>query len=281
MTNVLDLMAYKNGEYVPLKDIGPSILDFGFIHCDATYDVMPVYNGKAFCYERHLQRFRNSAERYGLTIPDINPLEIIKELAKRNPIENAFVWFIIWRGFPPSGNPRDIENCPVNFAMYIKPSYPLSIQGNTTVKVFLDEKSFRVDDIHYGQEYKNMSWIDLTIAQRNVPEGYDTCVLVDNNGNITEGPGFNVGFVDSLGIQTPRRNCLKGITMSVVEDIAKEQNISFERTDIHAEDWNNMDEIFLTSSSGGITPVENGPITEMLIKEYEARKVDDKYSTAL
>ena len=39
MNNVLDLIAYKNGEFLPLKDIGPSILDFGFIHCDATYDV--------------------------------------------------------------------------------------------------------------------------------------------------------------------------------------------------------------------------------------------------
>lgn len=281
MTNVLDLIAYKNGEYKPLGEIGPSVLDFGFIHSDATYDVMPVYNGKAFCYERHLQRFRNSAERYGLTIPDVDPLKIIKDLAQLNPIENAFVWFIIWRGFPPSGNPRDIENCPVNFAMYIKPSYPLSVQGNTTVKVFLDKKSFRVDDIHYGQEYKNMSWIDLTLAQRNVPEGYDTCVLVDDQGLITEGPGFNVGFVDSLGIQTPRKNCLKGITMSVVEDIAKEQNVSFARTDIPAEDWDNMDEIFLTSSSGGVTPVVSGPITEMLMEQYELKKKDPKYAREL
>ena len=54
MSNVLELTAYKNGEYMPLKDIGPSILDFGFIHCDATYDVMPVYNGNAFCFDLSL-----------------------------------------------------------------------------------------------------------------------------------------------------------------------------------------------------------------------------------
>ena len=40
MTNVLDLIAYRDGEYKPLREIGPSILDFGFIHCDATYDVL-------------------------------------------------------------------------------------------------------------------------------------------------------------------------------------------------------------------------------------------------
>ena len=70
MTDVLDLIAYKNGEYKPLREIGPTVLDFGFIHCDSTYDVMPVYNGKAFCYERHLQRFKNSAEKYGFKKKD-------------------------------------------------------------------------------------------------------------------------------------------------------------------------------------------------------------------
>ena len=279
MTDVLDLIAYKNGQYVPLKDIGPSILDFGFIHSDATYDVMPVYKGKAFCYDRHLQRFQNSAERYGLTIPDVDPLEIIKELAKRNPIENAFVWFIIWRGFPPSGKPRDIDNCPINIAIYIKPSNPLSVQGNNNVKVYLDKKSFRVDDIHYGQTYKNMSWIDLTLAQRQVPEEYDTCVLIDDKGNITEGPGFNVGFVKSGIIFTPKVNCLKGITMSVVEDIAKEQNIGFQRINIKASEWDKMDEIFLTSSSGGVTPAIGGKVTDLLIKEYEKKKLE--YGTQL
>ena len=82
MTDVLNLIAYKNGEYKPLKEIGPTVLDFGFIHCDSTYDVMPVYDGKAFCYDRHLARFKASASRYGLKIPDVDPLEVIKELAK-------------------------------------------------------------------------------------------------------------------------------------------------------------------------------------------------------
>ena len=45
----------------PLREIGPTILDFGFIHCDSTYDVMPVYDGKAFCYDllQDLKQVRN------------------------------------------------------------------------------------------------------------------------------------------------------------------------------------------------------------------------------
>jgi branched-chain amino acid aminotransferase len=278
MTNVLDLVAYKNGEYKPLGEIGPSILDFGFIHCDATYDVMPVYNGKAFCYERHLQRFKNSAERYGLTIPDVDPLEIIKELAKRNPIDNAFVWFIIWRGFPPSGNPRDLENCPVNFAMYIKPSYPIA--KSPLVRLHLDKYTNRVNDDYYGQEYKNMSWIDLTLSQRKTPAGFDTTVLIDVDGNVTEGPGFNVGIVKNKAIYTADKNVLKGITMSVVQDIARNNGIMFCRLPISQKEFNNADEVFITSSSGGVTATQrSGPITQQLMTEYE--KMKEVYGTLL
>ena len=277
-TNVLDLVAYKNGEYKPLGEIGPSILDFGFIHCDATYDVMPVYNGKAFCYERHLQRFKNSAARYGLVIPDVDPLEIIKELAKRNPIDNAFVWFIIWRGFPPSGNPRDLENCPVNFAMYIKPSYPIA--STPLVRLYLDKQTNRVNDDYYGQEYKNMAWIDLTLSQRNTPAGFDTTVLVDVDGFVTEGPGFNVGIVKDGVIKTADKNVLKGITMSVVEDIAKENNITFKRMPITQQMFLSADEVFITSSSGGVTPTTvTGEITNLLVSQYKDKK--EQYGTLL
>jgi branched-chain amino acid aminotransferase len=280
MTNVLDLIAYKNGEYKPLGEIGPSVLDFGFIHCDATYDVMPIYKGKAFCYERHLERFQNSAKRYGLELPNVDPLEIIKELKKVNDIDNAFVWFLLWRGHPPSGNPRDIENCPVNFAMYIKPSYPI---GKTSiVSLYLDENTKRVNDDYYGQEFKNMAWLDLTMSQRNKPEGYDTTVLVDTNGNITEGPGFNVGIVKNGCIYTADKNVLKGITMSVVQDIAISRNIPFVKRPITKTEFINADEVFIASSSGGVTATKtSGPVTELLIKEYDYVLNLPAYSTDL
>ena len=278
MTNVLDLVAYKNGEYKSLGEIGPSILDFGFIHCDATYDVMPVYNSKAFCYERHLQRFKNSAKRYGLAIPDVDPLEIIKELKKLNDVTNAFVWFLVWRGTPPSGNPRDIENCPIHFAMYIKPSYPI---GKTPiVTLHLDTNTNRVSDDYYGQEYKNMAWLDLTMSQRNKPADADTTILVDVDGNVTEGPGFNVGIVSNGVIYTADKNVLKGITMTVVEDIAKDNGILFCRLPISQEQFNNANEVFITSSSGGVTATQkSGPITELLINKYKDKM--EEYGTVL
>jgi|TARA_B110000259_G_scaffold54590_1_gene64302 branched-chain amino acid aminotransferase len=278
MTNVLDLIAYRDGEYKPLREIGPSILDFGFIHCDATYDVMPVYNGKAFCYDRHSTRFENSAKRYGLELPDVDRLSIVKELKKVNDVTDAFVWFLVWRGTPPSGNPRDIKNCPIHFAMYIKPSYPIA--DNPIVTLHLDTNTNRVSDDYYGQEYKNMAWLDLTMSQRNKPADADTTILIDVDGNVTEGPGFNVGIVSNGVIYTADKNVLKGITMTVVEDIAKDNGILFARLPISQEQFNNANEVFITSSSGGVTATQkSGPITELLINRYKDKM--EEYGTVL
>ena len=205
-------------------------------------------------------------------------MAIVKELKKLNDVTDAFVWFLVWRGAPPSGNPRDIDNCPVHFAMYIKPSYPIA--NNPIVELYLDTNTNRVNDDYYGQEFKNMAWLDLTMSQRNKPDNYDTTVLVDVDGNVTEGPGFNVGIVSNGVIYTADKNVLKGITMTVVEDIAKSKGILFVRSSISQKDFNNATEVFITSSSGGVTATQKaGPITEELMKAYEVMK--EEYATDL
>ena len=95
--------------------------------------------------------------------------------------------------------------------MYIKPSYPIG--KKPIINIALDEETNRVNDDYYGQTYKNMAWIELTMSQRNRPEGSDTTVLVDVDGNITEGPGFNVGIVIDGKVYTADKNVPKGVNL--------------------------------------------------------------------
>ncbi len=278
---MINVTGYKNGEYLPLEYCGPTILDFGFIHCDSTYDVIPIYDGKAFCLDRHLNRFVASAEYYDLELPYMHYLGIAGELMERNPgIKDAFLWIVAWRGYPKSGNPRDIKSAPVNLAMYIKPSYPLKEDGDI-VNVQLSDQ-LRVPDNYYNQRSKNMSWIDFTRAQLGKSDTFDTVVLLDDTRHITEGPGFNVGFVWEDYIYTPLNNCLGGITMTVVEDICEDTPGQFTRCHLKEDVWHFADEIFLASSSGGITATQRtGKITEWLQREYIDRTKHYDYITEL
>jgi branched-chain amino acid aminotransferase len=103
---------------------------------------------------------------------------------------------------------------------------------------------------------------------------------MDVDGNVTEGPGFNVGIVSNGKIYTADKNVLKGITMTVVEDIADENRLAFARKSISKFEFMNADEVFITSSSGGVTATQkSGPITELLINKYKDKM--EEYATDL
>ncbi len=70
---------------------------------------------------------------------------------------------------------------------------------------------------------KNLQWGDLT---RGMFEAFDrgamNPVLPDGNGNVTEGPGFNIFAVLAETLSTPAHGVLEGVTRRTVLEIADE-----------------------------------------------------------
>ena len=52
-------VAYMDGQYLPINEAKLSVLDYGFLHSDATYDVAHVWGGAFFKLGDHLDRFFN------------------------------------------------------------------------------------------------------------------------------------------------------------------------------------------------------------------------------
>jgi len=248
-----DLMCWFNGEVMPLDNVSISVLDFGFIHSDATYDVFRITDGKMKFYDEHLKRFEESCQYYGFSVPkDIN--KIMLELIEKNgEASDYFAWMCVWRGAPPSGSPRDL-NGPQNTLCYIKPYY--SLGKDDSFSLMIDRDHRRVPDLSYGQQFKNFSWIELTLAQRAADQnGFDSGLVLSVDGYISEGPGFGICFVKNGEVITPKRDCLQSVTVSIVEKICCEQGIPFLRKDITLEEAYSSEEAFACSTSGGITPV--------------------------
>ncbi len=62
-TPMSDGAAFIDGEYVPIAEARIPILDWGFLHSDATYDVVSVWDGRFFRLEDHLDRFERGVAR--------------------------------------------------------------------------------------------------------------------------------------------------------------------------------------------------------------------------
>ncbi len=69
MTDFSKGTAYIGTEIVPVSEAKISILDWGFLHSDATYDVVHVWNSRFFRLSDHLERFFSSMEKLRMSIP--------------------------------------------------------------------------------------------------------------------------------------------------------------------------------------------------------------------
>jgi len=273
---ITDFPAWRNGEFCQIKDLTISVLDLGLIHCDGTYDVISVKDKRIFLLDDHLDRFEQSSNywRFDLPVDRQEIKDIINELCRKSNYDNLLIWIGVTRGIPSSGNPRDLASAKNNMFIYVKPYFGFNRENSASVCI---AKTIRVPDFSINQKYKNFAWNDLTIAQWEANDrGFDTAVLLDYQGNITEGPGFNVWFIQGDTVVAPARNCLGGITVVALERLCNELDINFTKRDIKPEEIKDFDFAALGSTAGNFITVRN-----IEDKTFTNNDIFDKLQTAM
>ena len=278
-----DGCAFIEGKFFPIAEARIPILDTGFTRSDLTYDVVAVWKGKFFRIDDHLKRFENSYTQLHMnpTISLAQMREILFECVRRAGIRNAYVEMILSRGIDEDGtrDPRRFCNCFYAYAIpYVWIAKPQDQEAG--IHLVIAEKTIRIPSDAVDPTVKNFHWGDLV---RGIYEAYDrggyTVVLPDAEGNITEGPGFNVFVYYRESLLTPAHGVLKGITRQTVIDLAEEQGIPVRPDMFGADVLMAAEEVFLTSTAGGVMPVTSvngitigdgkpGKITTLIQKRY-------------
>lgn len=247
--------AWRNGSYCSLADLSLSIMDLGVIHSDATYDVLAVRHGRALELDAHLDRLVTSCRGWRLPLPYTKDelRAVTAELYYRSGLDSAFVWFAVTRGIPDSGRPRDLTQCATQVMAYVKPYY--GFNAANTARLCLST-ILRTPDASINQRFKNWAWQDLTQAQwQALDRGYDSAVLLDHNGHLTEGPGFNVAVIVDDVIHIPQHNVLGGITMATVVKLCEANAIPYKYCNIDQQRLAAATDMFVTSTAGDIVTV--------------------------
>ena len=275
-------IAYIDQDYVPMDEAKISVLDWGFLRSDATYDVVHVWKRRFFRLDAHIDRFLESAGRLRLKQPvGRSDLErILAECVSRSGHEDAYVEMILTRGTSPAFNrdPREAENRLICFAIpfgwILQPD-----RREAGLSVAISEQQ-RIPPESVDPRVKNYHWLDFVMGLYDAYDrGAETVILTDASGNLTEGPGFNVFVVFGQTVSTPRRGVLEGITRRTAIELAREHGLSVEERDIQADEIFAADEVFATSTAGGIMPITQidnasvadgraGQITKRLIETY-------------
>ena len=261
-------IAYKDGEYIPLEESFIHIMDPAFTKGDAVFDVVTVWDNNFFRLNDHLKRFRSSCDYVRLTPPhtDDEIKHMLAQCVAQAGLSESMVWMLCTRG-PYSGgtafgDPRFCENL---FMAYSVPYFwilPKEL-SETGAHIWITETR-RAPDSAINQRAKTYNRMDLTAAQfEALDAGADSPVLISTSGFITEGPGNNVWIIKNGTAFTPGENILEGVTRLTVFDLCKEVGLRAEAKNLTPEDLKSADEVFISTSGGGIFPVtrvSNHPI---------------------
>ena len=71
------MIAYLNGEYLPVEDAKISPLDRGFLFGDGIYEAIPSYGGSTVALQLHIDRMKNGLAAIGIE----NPLTSLEPLS--------------------------------------------------------------------------------------------------------------------------------------------------------------------------------------------------------
>ena len=275
--------AFADGAYGPLSEAKVSLFDWGFTRSDVTYDVVGVWQGAFFRVDAHIDRFFASMQALRMHIPytKAQVREILHGCVRAAGLQDAYVGMVCTRGVAPKGvrDPRLAEN---RFYAYALPY--VWIANPDKQKTGLDlhiSQRVRIAPESVDPTVKNYHWLDLVQSLFDAYDGgHDTSCVVDGAGHIAEGPGFNVFVVKNGAITTPARGVLMGISRQTVLELCARLGLPAQAAPITQADLRAADEVFITSTAGGVMPVSQidgvalpgfpGPITQQLHAAYWA-----------
>ena len=284
--NTNNKFIWKNGSFEKWEDTSVHILSHTMHYGTGVFEGLRAYktnNGPAiFRLKDHTNRLFDAASKISLKIPyspdELNHVQ--KEIFIKNNLAEGYLRPIVFLGSESLGIRATELSVNVAVAAWEWPSYmdpEAKEKGISIIKSSYEQYS---NPLHSG--YKIIgTYINSTMALHEaIDKGADEALLLDKNGNISEGSGENIFIVKDNKIYTPKKDhCLNGITRQSVITIAKDFGINVIEKDITYDEACSADETFFTGTAVEITPITKidsykigdglrGPITKKLQETY-------------
>ncbi len=277
------LQIYIDGEFFDQADAKISVFDHGLLYGDGIFEGIRFYNGRVFRMEEHMDRLWESARSICLEIPISRAEmdEVLLETIRQNDLHDGYVRLIVTRGVGNLGlNPTQCKRPSIiiiasTIALYSEEVYR---RGLTVVTV----ATRRMGPATLNPAIKSLNYLNNVLAriEANLANA-DEALMLNDAGNVAECTADNVFIVKHGQIMTPpiTAGALRGITRSVVFDIAADLDLKISEPELTRHDLYIADEAFLTGTAAEVIPMikldgrligdgKPGPITNRAIKRF-------------
>ncbi|HXY89807.1 MAG TPA: D-amino-acid transaminase [Xanthobacteraceae bacterium] len=283
-------IAFVNGRYVPLREAAVHIDDRGYQFADAVYEVCEVREGRIVDERRHLQRLARSPGELAIPSP-MSPRAlgfVLRETVRRNRVRDGLLYLQVTRGvarrehaFPPVGTRPGLV---VTARARDRAKAERVAEAGIAVITVADNRWERVD-------IKTTALVANVLARQAAREaGAGEAWFVDDAGFVTEGAASNAWIVSREGVLVTRpaeRGILRGITRTVVCEIAAASGLKIEERPFRVSEALAAREAFITAATQIVMPVvkidgspiadgKPGPLSRSLrARFHEAAEIGD------
>ncbi|MGE0257369.1 MAG: D-amino-acid transaminase [Alphaproteobacteria bacterium] len=249
-------IAYVSGAYVPHRRAAVHIEDRGYQFADGVYEVVAVRGGKLVDDEPHLRRLHRSLDALRIAPPigDAALGIVLREVVRRNSVDNGSVYLQITRGVAPRDHAFPKSARPVLVVTAKKSRRPDPRQSEDGIGVVT------IPDIRWQRcDIKSIALIPNVLGKQTArAAGVFEAWQVDGAGRVTEGTSTNAWIVTDNGAVVTRAAdtaILSGVTRLAVLDIVAREGYRLEERPFSVEEAKAAREAFLTSTTSDVLPV--------------------------
>ena len=282
-------IGWSNGQFFPVELTTVPVLDFGFNKSDAVYDGIPFTSRRLYRLDDHISRLYESVRRWRLNFnrPASEVRELCRAVVAQSSLADGIVYPVVSRGLPPNATLRNPAFFEARLTVWSQALPNLKPHGDG-LRVII-ARTPRIPDTCVDSLAKNLHWGDLTQARLEAHDAQvDNAILLSIDGEVAEGPGFNVFMVKDGVLSTPIRHCLHGITRRSVLEFASELGLTAHERQFDGLELSAADEVFFTTSAGGVLPVaelnhrklKSTKIAESLRSAYLLRRASEDWTVA-
>ena len=244
-------VAYLNGEFRQLEDIRISPLDRGFLFADGVYEVIPVYAGRLFRADAHLDRLERSLA--GIRMED--PLgragwnELLDEIVERNGGGRQAVYLQVTRGAAPRDHAFPGSIAPTVFAM------TRVLEGDPQTAPL---HAVTRPDIRWTRcDIKSVALLPNVLMRQEAQDASASEAILIRDGMVTEGTATNVFVAQGDAVRTPPQSVhiLGGITRDLLKELMDAADIDCREEPITEAELRAAREIWVSSSTKEVAPV--------------------------
>ncbi len=273
-----------NGKLVPYGEAKTHVLSHALHYGTGVFEGIRAYEGvkgaAIFRLGEHIERLFASAKAYKIPVP-VTPEQVLagcREVIRANGLSSCYLRPLIFLGHGPLGVyaknvPTEAIIAAFPWGAYLGPeALEKGIRATISSWTRLHHAAFPTTAKGSGQ------YLNSTLAVREAKEkGFDEAILLDAQGNLSEGSGENLFLVVKGALVTPglEASILPGITRDAVIALAGDLGLEVEVRPITRGELYAADEAFFTGTAAEITPIREvdayvigagrrGPVTKSL-----------------